>query len=99
MLFSINWLKSMTGEIEFDGPTMMFLIFQKTQPSTIVGLDSFLKRLENCKAGDHSNDINKILTFIESNYKILCEHNKAPANYRRLLLDAIHTGPSNSFNL
>ena len=88
-----------TGEIEFDGPTMMFLIFQKTQPSTIVGLDSYLKKLENCKAGDHSNDIDKMLTYMESNYEVLHEHNKAPDNYRRLLLDALGTGPNNSFNL
>jgi hypothetical protein len=88
-----------TGEIEFDGPTMMFLIFQKTQPSTIVGLDSYLKKLENCKAGDHSNDIDKMLTYMESNYEVLHAHNKVPDNYRRLLLDALGTGPNNSFNL
>ena len=88
-----------TGEIEFDGPTMMFLIFQKTQPSTIVGLDSYLKRLENCKASDHSNDIDKMLTYMESNYEVLHEHKKAPDNYRRLLLDALRTGPNHSFNL
>ena len=88
-----------TGKTEFDGPTMMFLIFQKTQPSTIVGLDSYLKKLENCKAGDHSNDIDKMLTHMESNFEVLREHNKAPDNYRRLLLDALGTGPNNSFNL
>ena len=88
-----------TGEIEYDGPTMMFLIFQKTQPSTIVGLDSYLKKLEACKASDHSNDIDKMLTHMESNYMVLREHDKAPENYRRLLLDALGTGPNNSFNL
>ena len=34
-----------SNKIKFDGPTMMFVIFQKTQPSTIVGLDSYLKKL------------------------------------------------------
>ena len=97
-LFSINWLKSITSKIEFDGLTMMFLIFQKTQPSTIVGLNSFLKKLKTCKTGDHSNDINKMLTFMESNYEVLCKHNKAPEHYR-LLLNALCTGPNNSFNL
>ena len=35
-----------TGEGEYDGPTMIFLLFQKTDPSKIVGLDSILKPIE-----------------------------------------------------
>ena len=38
-----------TGKTEYDGPIMMFLLFQKTDPSMIVGLDSVLKRIE-CQA-------------------------------------------------
>ena len=34
------------GEMEFDGATMIYLIFMKTDPSTGVGLDSVLKKLE-----------------------------------------------------
>jgi hypothetical protein len=64
-----------------------------------VGLNSYLKRLENCKATDHSNDIDKMLTYMESNYEVLHEHNKAPDNYCCLLLDTFRTGPNHSFNL
>ena len=34
-----------TGEVEQEGPIMVFLLFQKMNPSTIVGLDSILKQI------------------------------------------------------
>ena len=87
-----------TGEMEYDGPTMLFLIFEKVDPSTVVGLDSILKKIENAKLGDFSNNVDGMLTMIESNYKILKENKKAPDSYRRLLLEALVTGPNHHFN-
>ncbi len=45
------------GKIEHDGSTMLFLIFQKINPSTVVGLDAVLKKIKNAKLGDHTNDV------------------------------------------
>ena len=41
------------GEMAFDGATMIYLIFMKTDPSTVVGIDSVLKNIETTKLGDH----------------------------------------------
>jgi len=87
-----------TGETEYDGPIMMFLLFQKTDPSTIVGLDSVLKQIENAKLGDYTNDVDAMLTAIENLYKTLRDNHRAPENYRRLILDALATGPNHYFN-
>ena len=54
-----------TGEVKYDGPSMIFLLFQKTDPSTIVRLDSILKQIENAKLGKHANDVDGMLTAIE----------------------------------
>ena len=40
-----SFYNAATGEIEYDGPKMMFLLFQKTDPSTIARLDSILKQI------------------------------------------------------
>ena len=77
---------------------MMFLLFQKTDPSTIVGLDSILKQIENAKLGNHANDVDAMLTSIEGLYKILRDNHRAPENFRRLILDALATGPNHYFN-
>ena len=54
------------GEIEYDGPTMLFLILQKIDPSTVVGLDTVLKNIKNAKLGDHTNAVNKMLKPVEA---------------------------------
>ena len=58
------------GETKHDGPTTMFLIYQKTNPSTVVGLDSVLKDIEDAKLGNFTNDVDAMLTASESHYKI-----------------------------
>ena len=73
---------------------MMFLFFQNTYPSTIVGLDSILKQIENAKLGKHANDVYAMLTAIKGLYKILRDNHRAPENFRRLILDALATGPN-----
>ena len=65
---------------------MIFLLFQKTDPSTIVGLDSILKQIENSNLGKHANDVDVMLTSIEGIYKILHDNHRAPENFRRLIL-------------
>ena len=39
-----------------------------------------------------------MLIAIENFYKILCDNHCTPDNYRRLLLDALGTGPNFYFN-
>ena len=86
------------GEVKYDGATMLFLIFQKIDPSTVVGLDAVLTKLERAKLGDHSNDVDTMLQMMENHYRTLKENGRAPENYRRLLLDALATGPNDTFN-
>ena len=92
------YVNSVTGETEYDGPTMMYLIFQKTDPSTVVGLDSILKKLEQARLSNHSNDVDEMLTKMSANFKILSDNRRAPDSYRRLLLDALASGPNHMFN-
>ena len=93
-----SFYNAATGEVEYDGPSMMFLLFQKTDPSTIVGLDSILKLIENSKLVKHGNNVDSMLAAIEGLYKILCDNHRAPENFRRLILDALATGPNHYFN-
>ena len=86
------------GEVEYDGPSMIFLLFQKTDSSTIVGLDSILKQIENAKLGKHANDVDVMLTSIEGLYNILRDNHRKPENFRRLILGALATGTNYYFN-
>ena len=87
-----------TGQLKYDGPTMVFLMFQKIDPNTVVGMDSVLKRMEGAKLGDFANDVDRMLSTMEGWYRILQDNQRPPENYRRLLLDALITGPNHVFN-
>ncbi len=78
---------------------MLFLIFQKIDPSTAVGLAAVLKKIKTTTLGDHTNGVDGMLKSIEATYKILGKNGNAPSNYCHLLLNALATGPNNLFNL
>ena len=70
----------------------------KTDPSTVIGINPVLKKLETTKIGDHSNCVNTMLTIMKGHYKNLCVNGRPPEHFRRLVLDALSTGPNYLFN-
>ena len=77
---------------------MVFLMFQKIDPNTVVGLDTVLKRMEGAKLKDYCNGIDKLLSATKQWYQILQDNQCPPENYRRLLLDALGAGPNHVFS-
>ena len=86
------------GDIEYDGAVMLLLLFQKLDPSTIVGYDSILDELQNAKLGNYNNDVDKMLTDMEQKFSYLKSNNQAPENFRKILFAALLSGPNHSFN-
>lgn len=89
---------STTGEIELDRPIMLYLIYNKIDPDTIVGLDAIEDDLENMKLSNYGNNVDTMLTDMAAKYKILKDNRRAPRKYRKLLLDALATGQNHVFN-
>ena len=86
------------SDSEYDGPTMLFFLIQKIDPSTNVGLDSILETLGATKLGDYKNDVDQMITRMTDDYNILKDNNAAPRNIRKLLLTALKSGPNHDFN-
>lgn len=95
---SFLFKNDITKEIDLDGPTMIYLCFIAVDPDTVVGLDAIEDKLKSTKLGDFGNNVSKMLTDMETNYKILKEKGQAPSKYRKILLDALLTGPNHTFN-
>jgi len=87
-----------SGEEFFHAATMIFIMYQMIDPSTEVSMDLVLKMLENCKMGEHGWNADEMLKHMEKCYRKLKGNRSAPANYRRLLLDALATGKNAAFN-
>ena len=81
-------------DMVFDVVTMIYFFFMRTDPSTVVGLDSVLKNIGTAKLGDHSNSFNTMLTIMEGHYKNLRENGRPPDHFGHLVLDALSTGPN-----
>jgi hypothetical protein len=86
------------GDTEYHAATMLHIMYENMDPTTEVGMDSILKKMESMKMSDFSNNVDDMLKSMERNYKVLYDNKQAPKNYRRLVLDALVTGPNNMFN-
>ena len=87
-------------EIEFDGPTMLFLILNKVDPETVVGLDTVEEKIETAKLSDFKNDVDAMLTDMETNQQILKDNHQpiSETRYRKFVLKALQSGPNARFN-
>ena len=92
------YTEAASGQVKYHGPTMLFLTYQTIDPNTVVGLDNILKRLENTKLSSFGNDVSTMLTSMQKDYMTLKDNESPPENYRRLILDAVRTGPNATFN-
>lgn len=86
------------GDTEYHAATMLHIMYENMDPTTEVGMDSILKEMESMKMSAFSNNVDDMLKSMERNYKVLYDNKQAPTNYRRLVLDALVTGPNNMFN-
>ena len=93
-----SYIDENTGQVKYHGPTMLFLAYQVIDPNTVVGLDNILKRLETAKLSNFGNNVSTMLTSMQQDYITLKQNKAAPENYRRLLLDALKSGPNHTYN-
>jgi hypothetical protein len=93
-----SFTESSTGQVKYDVSTMVFLIYQTIDPNTIVGLDNILKKLERAKLGNYGNAVATMLKDMQTWRLTLKENCSDPENYRRLLIDALLTGPNHTYN-
>ena len=51
-------------QVKRHGGTMLHLIYERVDPTTEIGMDVHLKKLEKCKMGNHNNDVASMLRFM-----------------------------------
>ena len=94
-----TFLNPTTKEVELDGAAMMYLIFAKVDPDTIVGLDAVEDSLKAIKLSNFGNNVGKLLTAMEAKYKILKDNRRPPQNYSKILLEALISGQNADYNV
>lgn len=89
---------SATGEESLDGPTMLFILLGKIDPSVIVGAEACRSELERLKLHDFENDVNKITDRIEELYSEIERLGSTCESIRRYTITALKSGPNDQFN-
>ncbi len=95
-----SYVDQATGEILFDGPTMLKLIYLKVDPDTLVGMESLRVKLEKAQSSEHGNDVDVMLKMLEGTYKILKDNSHAPdtTSFCRYIVNALQSGKNHEFN-
>ena len=92
-----QWYDDTTGNYETDGPTLLFIIFSKVNPSTRVGVSSFKKNIEKANLAKHKNNLELMLTDMKQNYSKIVELGKTHEDYVMHLFDAMLTSKNQIF--
>ena len=82
------------GHLKQDGPTMLFLVLLKIDPSTSVSIENHRKAIETTNMQKHKNDVSALITFIETHHKHVISNGGSyeEENLRRHSLAALGSG-------
>ena len=89
---------SSSGRLEYHAKTMLYLIEKRVNPTTETSMSLYIQELRGARLNQHNNDVSELVTFLTEKHTILFDHGHAPTDYRRIVLDALGSGPNNSFN-
>ena len=87
-----------TGALVVDGPCLLFLIFEKVDPSLAVNVENLRERIESVKLHTFQNNVDELLMFIEENYEKILNMNKSCESILRYTLTALLSGSCQEFN-
>jgi hypothetical protein len=87
-----------TGEIAYDGVTMLKIILDTMRPGTVIGLDNIKATLESVTLQKYGNNVTKLLNFMEAQYQEILDNEKDFDSWRRHILRALMSGPNADFN-
>ena len=94
----IGFFCDQTGNDKIDGPCLIKLLFDRIDPSVVVGIESLRQRIETCKLHTHSNNVDEMLSMIEECYEKITDQGATCESINRYTLNSLLSGPSADFN-
>ena len=88
------------GDIVQDGPTMLYLLLCKGDPSTTVSNDNHRTAIENAKLQAYKNEVPELIAAIENHHTAIIENGGTydKETFRRHVINALLSGPNAEFN-
>ena len=86
------------GTKHLDGPTMLWFMMNKIDPSTIVGVEILRQKIETIRLHQHNNDVDLMITDIEKSFKRIKSLGGTCNSIIRYTITALRSGPNDEFN-
>ena len=94
----ISYTCSNTGAIVVDGPSVLWLLLDRVDPSLIVSVETLRAKIETMKLHTYKNDVGEMITDIEEAYRKILDSGSSCESILRYTLNALLSGPSQDFN-
>jgi hypothetical protein len=85
------------GGVKCDGPTMIKLILDYIQPSTMIGTDRYRKVIQNCRLEKHGHNVLKAMEQIETALKQIERKGETYDSLRLHVFDCLNSTKNSDF--
>jgi hypothetical protein len=88
------------GTIKEDGPTKLFLLLNKQDPSTLINIEIHKAAIESATLQQFGNNVNDLIASIQKHHKVIMDNGTEydPVTYRRHCFKALLSGANDEFN-
>ena len=91
-----SWFEQ-TGEVFYEGGTMMKLIMDTCNPQTKVGVQNLRDKIAQAKSADFGHDVGKMMTYIKEQMTLIHEMRETHDSLLKDSFNAILTVPNSEF--
>jgi hypothetical protein len=92
-----TWTNS-TGQVEWDGPTMLFILMKKVRPTTMVDIVTHKQKIKSIVSGNFEDNVQKMLDYMKSNYDAIQELGGSHDDYLLDIFQALSTVKNRAFS-
>ena len=87
-----------TGNEKIDGPCLLYLLFDRVDPSLVVSMESLREQIETAKLHKFKNNVDELLSYIEERYEKILDNSATCESILRYTFNALLSGPCLDFN-
>ena len=91
-----NWTDT-DGQVHQDGPTILFLIMQIINPTTVVGVSGLKMSIQNSSLNKHNHNVLDMFTKMEEDYQSIIGQDATHDDYLLHLFNALETSKNTKF--
>ena len=86
------------GKVEYDGPTILWLLLQSCNPSTRVGVSELKTDLREATSAKFKHNVKDLTDYMSSKYREIREKGQQHQDYLLDLFNALKTVPNSDFS-